>query len=297
MTMRNRCARLFLNVGFLGLGLASGVVCAETNVDAGIDIQLERAHQQFADDGANITTVDLAPHVQVGNWDFSLDAPWISADANYVNSNFPSRLVSACSDPAAAVAKHPRLAKLLGFTSATDLSNYCQSRGVVQSGDTVSGLSDITAFARYGTLLDDQGIWLLSLGVGYKFDNGDADKNLGSGTRNTLLEASLGATYGWFVGSLTGGYAFVSGGAAGDNSHYNYASLDGGIKPADWVTLGCTVDYDQSYVATAADVTKVTAYVKFKPWEHVRLKVYARDFGNADGYPEREYGGTVSLVY
>lgn len=276
---------------FLCFGLGAGAAFADTDINAGIDIQLERAHQKFADNSANVTTVDFAPHVQVGNWDFSLDAPWISADANYVNNQFPTRLVSACDKVASLVQQYPRVQRF-----ATALAK-CQSKGVVSSGDTVSGLSDITAFARYGTLLDDEGIWLLSLGAGYKFDNGDVDNNLGSGTRNTLLEASLGATYGWFVGSLTGGYAFVSGSEEGDSSHYSYASLDGGVKPADWVTIGCTIDYDQSYVVTAADVTKVTAYVKFKPWEHVRFKVYTRDFGDAEGYPEREYGGSLSLVY
>lgn len=286
----------------VGISLLIGGVCnaalADSNIDTGIDIQVEHAHQAFANDGANINTVDLAPHVQYGNWDFSLDAPWISADANYVNSQFPSRLVVACSDPAAAAAKYPRLAAKLGSNLTTALANYCESKGVVSSGDTVSGLSDITAFVHYGTLLDEQGIWLLSVGAGYKFDNGDADKNLGSGTRNTLLEASLGATYGKFAGTLTGGYVFVSGGdQTDDSSHYNYASLDLGLSPLEWMTLGFAVDYDQTYVITADDVTKVTAYVKFKPSQHVRLKVYARDFGNADGYPEREYGGSMTLVY
>lgn len=131
-----------------------------------------------------------------------------------------------------------------------------------------------------------------------KFDNGNVDKNLGSGTRNTMLEATLSATYGLVNGSITGGYAFVEGGDVEvDSSHYNYASLDIGISPRDWVTVGCAVDYDQSYLITADDVTKVTAYVKFKPWQHIRFKLYARDYGNAEGYPDREYGGSMTLVY
>ncbi len=276
------------------LGLMCNIALADSDFEPGIDISVEREHQVFSNDSANANTVDIAPNLQYGHWDFSLDAPWISADANYVNNKFPSRVVTTCdkvSQYTNYALKHPhsRIAKIL---------SACDAAGVVPSGDTVSGLSDVTAFAHYGMLLDDQGIWLLSVGAGYKFDNGDADNNLGSGTRDTLLEASLGASYGWFSGSATGGYAFVDGGdITVDSSHYNYASLDLDVTPWRWLTLGCAVDYAQSYIATTADVTKVTAYVKFKPWQHVRFKIYTRDYGSAEGYPDREYGGSLSLVY
>lgn len=275
------------------LVLAAGSMQAETaDFDAGIDIQLDRSHQEFADESTNVTTVDIAPHLQYGNWDFSLDAPWMSADGNFVSSQFPPRVVSTCEKAAqysSYAAKHPdsRIAKLL---------SECQAGGV-DASDSVSGMSDITAFARYGILLDEQGIWLLSLGAGYKFDNGDVDENLGSGTRNTLLEASLGASYGRFTGSLTGGYAFVGGGDEETDAQYSYASLDLGVSPREWIMLGCALDYDESYVITADDVTAVTAYMKFKPWQHLRVKIYTRDFGAAEGYPEREYGGSMTLVY
>lgn len=265
---------------------------ADADLDVGIDIQVEHAHQTFSNDSANINTVDLAPHLQYGNWDFSLDAPWISANGNFVNSNFPPRWVTQCDKAAALAQKYPRSKR------AAKAVQTCQSLGIAAPDDSVSGMSDVTVFARYGTSLDEQGIWLLSFGAGYKFDNGDVDENLGSGTRNTLLEASLGASYGKFTGTLTGGHALVNGGnQEDDSSHYNYASLDLGLSPREWVTLGFAVDYDQSYVITADDVTQVTAYVKFKPSQHVRLKVYARDYGNAEGYPEREYGGSMTLVY
>lgn len=259
----------------------------------GIDIQAEHAHQEFANDSANVNTIDIAPYLQRGNWELSLDAPWVSADANYVNNRFPSRLVTACSDPTAIAANYPKLAARL----AAKLASYCESRGVLSPGDTVSGFSDITAFARYGMLLDERGIWLLSLGAGYKFDNGDVDQNLGSGTRNTLLEASLGANYGIFFGSLTSGYAFVAGGDEFTDSHYSYALLDLGVNPKKWLALGCTIDYEQTYYQFADDVTKVTAYVRFKPFRHVRFKLYTTDYGSAEGYPEREYGGSMAYVY
>lgn len=274
---------------------------AQSDVEFGVDIQVDRAHQEFESDSANVTTVDIAPHLQYGNWDFSIDVPWISADANYVNSQFPSGLVAACSDPAAAVANYPGLAawiqKRREQSAEALVADYCQRNGVADENDTISGVSDITAFARYGLLLDEEGIWLLSAGVGYKFDNGDVEKNLGSDTRNTLFELGLGANYGKLSASLSGGYVLVDGDDELTESSYNYASLDVGISPISWLTIGCALDYDQSYYIGTDDVTTTTAYIKLKPSQHVRFKIYGRDFGSADGYPDREYGGSLAFIY
>lgn len=285
----------------LGMCALSG---AQTPIDTGIDIQIDRSHQSFAsanggDESADITTVGVMPYLQFGHWEFSLDLPWTAAEGNFFNANFPPRLLSTCdaasSDRARRfVQNYPRsnLAK-----NILRVQSQCAALGVNDADDDVEGLGDITAFARYGAPLDARGIWLLSLGAGYKFDNGDVDENLGSGTRNTLFEASLGANYRALSATLTGGYVHVSGGDEEIEAQYRYAALDLGLSPRDWMTLGCTFDYDESYVVTAADVTTVTAYVKFRPWRHTRFKLYARDYGDESGYPEREYGGTLSFVY
>ncbi|MFT3930057.1 MAG: hypothetical protein QM709_07135 [Spongiibacteraceae bacterium] len=284
--MSSAFKKIVASVLLVGFGLSA---FAESDIDFGIDVSVDRTHQEFEDDSANITTVDIAPHLQYGNWDFSIDAPWISADANYVNSQFPTRLVTACSNVSSYAAKYPNL--------AARVTSYCQKQGVVDENDKVKGMSDITAFAHYGLLLDDEGIWLLSAGIGYKFDNGDVEKNLGSDTRNTLFELGLGANYGKLSASLTGGYVLVDGDDELTESSYNYASLDVGVNPWNWLTIGCSLNYDQSYYIGTDDVTKTTAYVKLKPFKHVRLKIYGSDFGSAEGYPDREYGGSVSFVY
>lgn len=158
---------------FIGATLCFAIACgsvladssaAGSDFDAGIDIQLEHEHQEFSQDSANANIVDLAPHLQYGSWDFSLDAPWISADANYVNNQFPSRAVTRCDK----ASQHTRFAQNHPHSVIAKILAACDAAGVVPSGDTISGISDITVFAHYGASLDDNGIWLLSLGAGYK---------------------------------------------------------------------------------------------------------------------------------
>ncbi|MDB6061054.1 MAG: hypothetical protein JWM78_1157 [Verrucomicrobiaceae bacterium] len=267
-----------------------------SDVEFGFDVGIDRAHQEFESSSADLTTVTLAPRAMFGNWELSLNLPWQHAEGGYfVNSNFPPQLQYTCARVAALTSlilqRHPKLAAL---------NQGCQNAGV--SGTTldnsVSGIGDATVFLRYALPLDADGIWLLSVGGGYKFDNGDADKNLGSGTRNAMLEASLGASYGWFIGSITGGYAAVDEtDATNTKSNYSYGSVDAGIRPLDWLTLGANWSSDESYYDGAETVQKTTAYARVKPFEHFSFKVYTSDYGNTEGYPEREYGASIYLTY
>jgi len=274
------------------------LVTTESNdVSFGIDIAASRAHQEFDTDSADLTTVDLVPHLLYGNWDFSIDVPWQHAEGGYfVNDKFQPRLDYACGRVAQlgafVLARHPKLAAL---------NQYCQANGITGApiDNSVSGVGDITAFARYGVPLDAEGIWLLSLGGGYKFANGDENKNLGSGTRNALLEATLATKYEWLVGSVTAGYAWLSG---GDNyyqsrSSYGYGVADIGLQPVSWFTAGCEFDYDQSYIEERDAVKKTALYVRLRPTDHIGIKFYSSDYGSADGYPDREYGGSLVFMY
>jgi hypothetical protein len=297
---RVSCALIFAGVALHGH--AASYANAEksreagSGVEFGFDIGVERAHQEFSDSNADLTTVSFVPRAMFGNWELSLDLPWQRAEGGYfVNNNFPPKVEYVCqalsAGTLAAAQQFPRL--------AARYLNRCQAAGVLGTvDDSVSGISDATLFLRYGLPLDEQGIWLLSAGGGYKFDNGDSDKNLGSGTRNTLLEASLGVSYGWFIGSATAGYAWVNATDATDTkSNYTYGVIDAGIRPLAWLTLGCNWSSDESYYSGGETVQKTTAYVRVKPFDHLGVKVYASDYGDTEGYPDREYGASIYYSY
>lgn len=292
---RASCALILVGSAVHGHAVPYNSDAVSANVDVGFDLGVDRAHQEFDGSSADLTTVTFAPHVSYDAWELSLNLPWQHAEGGYfVNNQFPVRAEYLCQNlsnvTTAFLQRHPRIAAL---------NQTCQNTGVNGSIDnSVSGLSDATLFLRYAMPLDSDGIWLLSMGGGYKFDNGDSDKNLGSGTRNTLLEASLSASYGWFVGSATAGYAWVSAtDAAQTKASYSYGMVDAGIHPLDWLTLGATWSSDESYYSGGETVRKTTAYVRVKPLDHVGVKVYASDYGSTEGYPNREYGASLYLMY
>jgi hypothetical protein len=291
---------IFTIASISGMGPISAFAA---DTDYGLDISAERGHQVFNDSSANLDTVSLQPYLQVDNWSFSLDIPWQRATGDqFVNNNFQptpkylTKILSNCDKFAAAKpAQKQWLAKKYPSIANT-LNTQCQPS--TQTDNEVSGLSDVTAFVHYGMPLDAQGIWVGSIGVGYKADNGDVDNGLGSGTSDAKLEGSLSATFGKFTGTVLAGYDTVLGGDEADFvDNYAYASVDLAVHPLNWLTLGANWDYQQAYVSFADDVQSVSAYVGVKPLDNLRLRVYYRTYLDLDNYPDHEVGGGVTYSF
>lgn len=289
---------------FFAIGSLSVIGSAfATDIDYGLDVSAERAHQVFSDSSANLDTVSLLPYLQVDNWSFSLDVPWQRAKGKvFINDNFqPSpqyltKILSKCDNYAAATpAQRQWLAKRLPNITNV-LNTQCQN--TTQSDNEVSGLSDVTGFVHYSAPLDDQGIWLGSVGLGYKADNGDVDNGLGSGTSDAKLEGSLSAMFGMFTGTVTLGYDWVVGGSQADYvDNSTYASLDLSVKPKQWLILGANWNYQQAYVSGFDDVQSVSGYVTLKPLDKLKLRVYYKSYLDNDYYPDHEVGGGVSYSF
>lgn len=300
------CALVF--IGFASHGMASSYASADNDsanskVEFGFDVGVDRQHQEFDESSADLTTVSFAPRVTFGNWEASLDLPWQHAQGGYfINSGISPSPRYSCANLLENVQGRPVVINYLlnnPDTRSGKLYSYCQSQAgsATSVDDSVSGLSDATLSLRYGLPLDTDGVWLLSVGGSYKFDNGDYEKNLGSGTRNTMLDAALGVRYGWFIGSINAGYAWVSATDAIDTrSNYTYGAVDAGVRPLHWLTLGGNWSSDESYYSDGETVQKATAYVRIKPFDHLGVKVYASDY-STEGYPDREYGASLFYSY
>jgi hypothetical protein len=262
-----------------------------TDITVGIDLSAQRQHQIFQDSSADIDTLSLLPYLQTGNWLFTLDLPWQHARGEYfVIGEQPSpRLV--CRVSGTVLQSHPRFARYV--------SNNCQPLTTATSAaNDASGVGDVVAFARYGVPLDNLGIWLGSVGVGYQADTGDVDKGLGSGVRDVMLEGSADARIGKFSVLGVAGYAWIVGGdAAQGTDDYLYMTFSLGYRVLRWLALRAAWDYQQAYTPGGADVQAATASVGFRPVERLRLHFYAKDYFDAAAYPDREYGGYVTWPF
>jgi hypothetical protein len=304
---KTSCALIFIGAALHANAAGysnTGNDTTDSKVEFGFDVGVDRQHQEFDTNSADLTTVSFAPRVTFGNWEASLDLPWQHAQGGYfINQGVSPSPKYSCANLLEKVQGHPLYLNYLlnnPGTTVGKLYSYCQSQSANATSidDSVSGLGDATLSLHYSLPLDADGIWLLSVGGSYKFDNGDYDKNLGSGTRNAMLDASLGVSYGWFIGSINAGYAWVSATDATDTkSNYTYGSVDAGIRPLDWLVLGCNWSSDESYYSVGETVQKTTAYVRVKPFDHLGMKIYASDYGSTDYYPDREYGASIFYSY
>lgn len=291
--MRNTVLACLLTAGSTAAMAAEGDA-----VNFGMDISAGRQHQSFTDSSANLDTVSVQPYLQAGNWDVSLDLPWQRAQGDFfVNNNFQPAPSFRCQQYSALTAtqvsrlaaRYPKLAQAL--------STQCPTTSNTGSNE-VSGLGDATLFAHYAVPLDNDGVWLGSLGLGYKADNGDAESGLGSGTSDARFEAALSAQIGKVSGTVVLGYDAVLGGEQADLvDNYAYASLDVSLRPLPWLTLGALWNYEQAYVDIADDVQSVSAYIGLKPLDKLRLRLYYKDYLDVAAYPDTEMGGSVTYSF
>jgi hypothetical protein len=257
----------------------------------GIDFSVQRQHQIFQDSSADVDTVSLLPYLQTGNWLFTLDLPWQHAHGEYfvISEQLSPRLV--CRASSTFLQNHPRIARYV--------SNNCQPTTTTNTAiNDVSGMGDISGFAHYGRPLDNRGIWLGSVGLGYQADSGDVDKGLGSGMRNVMLEGSADVKIGKFSAIGVAGYTWIIGGPASQGTNtYAYVSLDLRYRVVQWVTLGAAWDFQQAYVPGGDDVLAATASIGFRALEKLRLRFYAKDYLDVATYPDREYGAYVTWSF
>lgn len=153
--------------------------------------------------------------------------------------------------------------------------NFSVSRPVTLSADTAEeGLEDITVGAMLQTAVrEGAGAYA---GLDYKFDNGDADANLGSGTRDSIARAGLT----WLAADwdlwLEGGYLWSE---SGDREGFDRAIAGAGINvyPLDWLSLNASYSYEaesgdlDSYEEwQAGPVFRVTDDLEFGAFWHDR---------------------------
>lgn len=283
----------------------------ESAINWGMDLRIQREHQDFDDSDAQLNTLSLQPYMQVGNWDISLNLPWQQIDGEYFVNGFqptPSRICERLSS----LSFLQRQVLLNRGRITNEQLNYCDNQSaepeVIDS--SVSGMSDVSLMARYAMPLDQQGVWLGSLGLGYKWDNGDKNSGIGSGTRDTTADLSLSGLSGKWIGFVSVGHVWISGGVAYSEvdetndevinygyDDYAYATLDGGYKFTDWLTLGARANIQQAYIPGGEDVKWLTAYANFRVYKKFRLRTYVNDYLDVAAYPEQEFGASLSYSF
>jgi len=269
-----------------------------------LDISIERQHQEFAETSADLDTVALQTHMYVSNWDISIFMPWQHVKGEYFVNGFQPQATNLCQRYGGLTDAQIRFLQRRGRIDTGKIEDFCNGGEIGASSvdDESSGLSDISLAAHYGIAIDDEGLWLASFGAAYKWDNGDAETGLGSGTRETSLDAAIGADADHWRATLTTGYAFVRVSNSGEDldqnlDDYAFYSLDAAWKCLHWLALGAAYQYEQSYVPDADDIRSASLYLEFRPASWIQLNIEARDYLNTEGFPDREYAASTTFLF
>lgn len=272
-------------------------LCAQPEWD--LQLSAERLHQSFADGDADLDTVTFTPSVSVGNFSLTATVPWQHIDGTYfVNTVYPA-LVNACSY-LNSLSNLTKLRLIRQGRLTLEQVQYCnQNAGVETStlNDSVEGAGDIELLASYflPPLSEHAST---SVGLGYKFDNGDVDEGLGSGTRDVFAETALLLQGERLHLLLTLGYDWVQSDDSGlDLQDYGYAALDTGWRLFEPFILGIEYHYQQAVTDLVGDLDYLTGYGELALGEHWRARLSVTDYRNADGYPEEEIGGSLAWQF
>ena len=253
----------------------------------------ERDHQEFSSDNADIDTLTLQPSVVDGNWSVSATLPWQRIDGTvFVNKQYSS------------LSAYPKLSSIC--SSGVDLSGnqilekICNNSSkvvTVSQDSTTSGWGDFEIFANYVFPVNWQHV-NTSLGAGYKHDNGDDSTGLGTGTQDVYAENAWLVSVSPLSFLLTLGYNHIVHDSTGlDLKDHAYYGLDSRWQFADWAALGVEYDYQQSNSDLFDDYDYYTGYLRLGRPKGWGGRLFVIDYHGQDGFPDQEYGASLSYLF
>ena len=286
---------LLAALAVLGLGTFTVAQAADWNMR----VEAERSHQTFGDGDADLTSVTLSPSIQLQDWSFSASLPWQKIEGAYfVNHLYPS-LEYICSWMNGLTGAQKLYLVRRGQLTLAQVK-YCNETGGVESTnveDSREGLSDIQLFANY-YLPAFSDTFSGAIGIGYKHDNGDVEEGLGTGTRDLFVETSWSADIQQVGLLLTLGYEHIlNNDTEEDLLDYGYAVLGAHWQIIEIARVGVDYNYQQASSDLLQDYDYLTYYLELGRAQGLGVRVYATDYLGEDGFPDKEYGGSLSYTF
>lgn len=271
----------------------------EDNSPIGFDMAVARQHQEFDLIDADMTSVSFLPYWQVGDWNFSAAITGYRIEGDYFVNGTQPRVVNLCNR--LLDLSDTRINRLLERgrikpETVTRCENLSES--VSKLEETQTGLGDVSIGARYTIPLDETGVWWTATSLDYKFDNGDVDTGIGSGSTDATLAFTLGSLTDTWQTQFSVGYVAVN---ATDTpvevQDYAIASANIGYAINKWVTLGAEYAFEQPYAVGYDNVKNISGYMDVSFSEAWRLHVYMSDYLGAEEYPTSELGMSLQYSY
>lgn len=281
------------------VGSVSLAASANEEKKWGADISLSTQHQEYEIISADMNSLSISPYFKKDNWLFTVSVPWMQIDGDYfVNGNVP-RVVNFCQR--VDKASPQRLQRLVERGRITQKQlDRCNAFTDVLSEreESQSGLGDINLAAEYVYYWGQSESWWTSIGIGYKHDNGDVEKAIGSGSRDSNLDLGIGYEGIKWFSHLD--YSFVSVSATKTPFAVDdYSGLAAGVgyNLLDNLSLGIDYQKEEAYLQTGEDIDYWSSYLHWLVTDNWSLILSASDYDSGVEYPESEYGMQISYSF
>lgn len=307
--------------------MAWGMACADEDItfsqnvppdsiQPGFSFSQEVQHQDNAGNPAQIDTLTLNPYLNFGDWELSLVMPYQRlsgvAPFNLIVPNPRSicRYLFQLDN-----AQIQQLIKKGRVSRKT--VNYCESHmGNISSSSNneVSGFVDSTVELKrlFGS---DQSPWAGYVAWVNKWNNGNYEQGLGTGTIDNSVEGSLTRNFSKASFTVTGGYTWI--GRPSQNlcappppypantpayppcpyQNFRYFSADLTLKPNEHFWLGTSYSYQPASTSSLDAARFLTYYGELHPTDKITLRLYNDHFLSASGFPSSEYGALFSVNF
>jgi Putative MetA-pathway of phenol degradation len=263
------------------------------------DLSVSTQHQEYELVSADMQSLNFTPYYQTGNWIFSANLPWMKIDGDYFINGSAPRIVSFCSQIADA---SPLVIQRLinrGRITEEQITRCDQINDALgELEESQSGVGDISLSANYMLQWSSAENWWTAFGLEYKADNGDFEKGIGSGSRDTSITLGIGCQGEKWSNHLDASFTSVS---ATDSTYEidDYLTISAGIAYLFWgaVTWGVDYQFEQAYLKEGSDVKYFSTYLDWAITDATTLRVTASDYEDLPEYPQTEYAVTLGFSF
>jgi hypothetical protein len=262
----------------------------------GLSLHAGLSQQHYNSETSTLKNIIFQPYYSWSNTWVSASLPWYSVDGDYIIQTSRPVVQQVCK-PILALSNVQQQLRIRAGRLTQARINACTL--AAQSDTRVSsqgeGVGDATVTVNYLYPMGSGGTWSLLSAVSYKFDNGDMEKGLGSGTNDLGVDFTLSRDAEKWHNNFTLGHIAVLESENTFYQSYNYGAVDTSYDATSWLSVGATYSHEQASIVGGEAINSIACYGSFKVSENLTVSLSVTQYKDAADYPDRE--ASLSITY
>lgn len=258
------------------------------------DLSSSFEYQNFDLRSAEITTISFQPHIYNGSWLLGLGIPWKSADGNAIIYPNGQDITDLCSLLRIRIDELAEAGNLIRARSLNSrVSGIC-----VSNQNRESGLADVSLSVSYEHKLGRSGRNRLGFSSNLKWDNGDIESRIGSGTRELWNQVSINRSAGGYSTHISLGHTTFVGGEF-ETLYQNYFDVAARLKKkiSQHIALGISLDWLEASDKFSDNELSISANTQFYFDRHWYFLLQGTHYIEAGSSIKQSYNGSITYSF